>query len=141
LKALLQWLLAAAVVAGIAAALFLWPLVGEVETGKTPEYPDLKALELAAPPERVSKAVETVLGRRPGGEGVGSGHGPAAHTFQPVRSHLVPGFAEDVSVRIAHAGERTRVTVRSASRIGPPDFGQNARNVRELLGALESEVR
>jgi uncharacterized protein (DUF1499 family) len=141
LRALLQWLLAGAAVAAIAAVLLAWPLVGEVETGRTPEYPDLKVREFAAPPERVSKAVEKVLAARPGWEVVGSAHGPAAHSFQAVHSDPVPGFGEDISVRIAPAGGKTRVSVRSASRIGPPDFGQNARNVRDLLAALEAEIR
>jgi uncharacterized protein (DUF1499 family) len=141
LKALLQWLLAAAAGAAVAAVLLLWPLVREVETGKTPEYPDLKVREFSAAPDHVAKAVEKILAARPGWEVVGSAHGPAAHSVQAVRYHLVPGFREDVSVRIAPAGGKTRVTVRSASRIGPPDFGQNARNVRDLLAALDGEVR
>lgn len=137
----LLWLLAAAAVAAIAALLLAWPLVGEVETGKTPEYPDLKIKEYSASPDRVSKAMERVLTGRPGWEVVGSAHGPVAHTFQAVHSTPVPGFGEEVSVRIGRQGEKTRVTVRSASRIGPPDFGQNARNVRDLLAALDREVR
>jgi uncharacterized protein (DUF1499 family) len=141
LRALLQWLLAGATAAAIAAALLAWPLVGEVETGRTPEYPDLKVREFAAPPDRVSKAVETILAARPGWEVVGSAHGPLAHTFQAVHAGPVPGLREDVSVRIAPAGGKTRVSVRSASRIGPPDFGQNARNVRNLLAALDAEIR
>jgi uncharacterized protein (DUF1499 family) len=32
------------------------------------------------------------------------------------------------------------VSVRSRSRLGKWDFGQNARNIRELLAALDQEL-
>jgi hypothetical protein len=141
LKGLLHWLLAAAVVGGIAALLLLWPLVAEVETGKTPEYPDLKAREYAVPQDRVAKALDKVLAGRRGWEVVGTAHGVVAHTVQAVHTGLAPFLSEDVTVRIAPQGGKTRVTARSVSRVGPPDFGQNARNLRELLAALDAEVR
>jgi len=44
-------------------------------------------------------------------------------------------------VRIRREGGKTLVSVRSRSRWGPSDFGQNARNVRELLAALDGALR
>lgn len=38
-------------------------------------------------------------------------------------------------------GGKTLVSVRSASLTGYWNFGQNARNIRELLAAVDREVR
>ena len=47
------------------------------------------------------------------------------------------GFADDVVIRIADAGDAaSRVDVRSLSRVGVGDLGANANRVRELLAAL-----
>lgn len=140
MKTLLKWFLAAAVVTALAVALTTWPLINDVETGKTPEYPDLRVKEYAASPERVAKALEAALGKLPRWEIVGSGHGQASHSIQAVHTTRVFRFKDDVGVRIWREGEMTRLTVRSKSRIGRGDFGQNARNIRELLAALDHEL-
>jgi uncharacterized protein (DUF1499 family) len=49
-------------------------------------------------------------------------------------------FIDDVEIQIVTNGE-TEVHVRSQSRIGKGDFGQNKRNVREFLMALDKRVR
>ena len=49
-------------------------------------------------------------------------------------------FRDDIGVEISAEKPRCRVLVRSASRVGRHDFGQNARHIRELLGALETEL-
>jgi uncharacterized protein (DUF1499 family) len=46
-----------------------------------------------------------------------------------------------VTVRVRGAGGRSTVSVRSRSRVGKWDFGQNARNIRELLTELDRELR
>jgi len=140
MKTLLKWLLAAVVIAALTVAFTAWPLINDVETGKTPEYPDLRVKEYAAGAERVSKALEAALAKLPRWEIVGSGKGQASHSFQAVHTTPVFRFKDDVSVRIWREGERTRVSVRSRSRIGKADFGQNARNIRELLAALDREL-
>jgi uncharacterized protein (DUF1499 family) len=139
MKTVLKWLLAAAIVASLAVALATWPLVADVETGKTPEYPDLRVKEYAASPDRVAKAAESALGKLPHWEIVGNGHGRAGHRMEAVHTALLV-WKDDVSVRIWREGERTRVSVRSKSRMGKADLGQNARNIRELLAALDREL-
>ena len=54
---------------------------------------------------------------------------------------LVWRFEDDVTVKVTREAGRTRVSVRSKSRLGRADFGQNARNVRELLAALDARLR
>lgn len=131
--------LGALVLGGVWAAT-AWPRINDVETGRTPEYPDLRAREYQASPEKVAEGVQTVLGRLPHWTVVGSGHGPGGHSIQAVHETRVWRFADDVSIQVRREGAKTRVTVRSKSRVGQWDFGQNARNIRELLAALDAQV-
>jgi uncharacterized protein (DUF1499 family) len=140
MRRLAKWVLAIAVGGALVLAFTTWPLLHDVETGKTPEYPDLRVKEFAASPDRVAKALEKALASLAGWEVVGSGHGQASHSLQAVHTTPVVQRKEEVSVRIWREGDRTRMTVRSKSRTDLPDFGQNARNIRELLAALEHEL-
>jgi len=45
-----------------------------------------------------------------------------------------------VTIRIRREGGSTRLSVRSRSRIGMWDFGQNARNIQEFLRELDQEL-
>jgi uncharacterized protein (DUF1499 family) len=133
-----------AALAAVAAAVLLvttWPRINQVETGKTPEYPDLRPRDYGANVGSVVKGVEDVTSRLPRWEIVGIGKGPMGSEIQAVKTlPLLPALKYDVSIRVHRDGGRSHVTVRSRSRTGPWDFGQNARNVRELLEALDREV-
>jgi uncharacterized protein (DUF1499 family) len=48
---------------------------------------------------------------------------------------------DDVVIRVEEQAGLTVVNVRSASRIGRSDFGQNARNVRAFFGELERQLK
>jgi len=128
------------VVAGAVAAFLAWPRLNMVETGHTPEYPDLQPREYAASEQRVTEALKTAAGRLSRFAFVGAGRGPGGSEVHYVASTPVLRFKDDVNVRIRREGAKTKVTVRSKSRMGTMDFGQNARNVRELLAALDREM-
>jgi len=128
------------VVAGAVAAFLAWPRLNMVETGRTPEYPDLQPREYAAGEQRVTEALKTAAGRLSRFAFVGAGRGPGGSEVHYVASTPVLRFKDDVNVRIRREGAKTKVTVRSKSRMGTMDFGQNARNVRELLAALDREM-
>jgi len=128
------------VVAGAAATLLAWPRLNDVETGRTPEYPDLQPREYAGSEQRVTEALKAAAARLGRFAFVGAGRGPGGSELQYVASTRVLRFKDDVSVRIRREGGKTKVTVRSRSRVGKLDFGQNARNVRELLAALDREL-
>ena len=127
-------------VAGAAAALLAWPRLNSVETGRTPEYPDLQPREYAASEQKVTEALKAAVARLPRFAFVGAGRGPGGSELQYVATTRVLRFKDDVSVRIRREGAKTKVSVRSKSRVGKLDFGQNARNVRELLEALDREL-
>jgi hypothetical protein len=53
---------------------------------------------------------------------------------------LLVGFADDIVVRVQGSVNRSRVDVRSASRYGVHDLGQNAQRVRRFLAELQTRV-
>src|SRR5262245_1882360 len=116
MKTLAKWLVTVFVVGGLVLAFTTWPLLHDVETGKTPEYPDLRVKEYSASPDRVAKALDKALGNLAGWEVVGFGHGQASYSVQAVHTTPVVQLKEEMSVKIWREGEKPRMTVRSRSR-------------------------
>jgi hypothetical protein len=118
-----------------------WPPINDVETGKTPQYPDLQVQRFPASEERVAKAARAAIVALPGWEVLGTGRGPGGSEVAAVARAPGLPLKYDVTVRIRRRSGATELTVRSRSRVGPIDLGQNARNIRELLAALDTRVR
>ena len=127
MKTVLKWLLAAAVVAGLAVAFATWPLIDDVETGKTPEYPDLRVKEYAASPERVAKAVEARAREAPALGDRGQRARPGRTLGWRPSIPRCSGWKDDVSVRIWREGER--------------DEGQRALQVADGKGRSAARTR
>jgi uncharacterized protein (DUF1499 family) len=136
----LRFVLLLALLAGVAAAL-AWPRLNDVETGRTPAYPDLQPRRYTADVAQVSQAARALLGSLPRWRLVGAGSGPGGAELQAVHQTRLWRFEDDVTVRIQRRDGRTVVSVRSRSRVGQWDFGQNARNIRAFLEALDARVR
>ena len=134
-------LVVAAALGGALWAFATWPLLNDVETGRTPEYPDLQVRTYEAGVETVARAVREALAGLPRWTVVGSGHGPEGAFVSAVHETLVFRFKDDVTVRIRRTGGRTTLSARSRSRVGKWDLGQNARNLRELLEAVDARLR
>ena len=103
-------------------------------------YPDVVGRRYPAAPDRVQAAVETVIASRHwavaptrGGEG-----GPILVEAEGVTTVL--GFPFAVAIRIGDDGDTTVVDMRSASRFGRYDFGDNARRITAFLIELDAEV-
>jgi uncharacterized protein (DUF1499 family) len=135
-----NWLLLGLGAAAIGFLLTRWPLLNDVETGRTPEYPDLQVREYSQGEESVRKAAEKAIASLPRFNFVGAGSGPGGAEIQAVATTRVMRFKDDVIIRIRRSGGRTRVSVRSHSRVGKWDFGQNARNIREFQAALDQQL-
>lgn len=60
--------------------------------------------------------------------------------LRAVRKTRVFRFRDDVEARVETTGGGSRVELSSASRLGRSDLGQNPRNLRELLDAVEREI-
>jgi|SRR5581483_4358338 len=65
---------------------------------------------------------------------------PKGGTLEATDLSPVVGFVDDVVVRVEGNATRSRIDVRSASRYGHADFGQNAVRVRRFLAELQSRV-
>ncbi len=128
------------VAAGAVAACLAWPRIHQVETGRTPEYPDLKPRSYAAGDDRVAAAVKAAIGRLPRWRVVGAASGAKGTDIQAEHAIPLVGLKEDVTVQVRRQSGRTEVRVLSRSPSVPWDFGQNARNVRELLAAVDDEM-
>jgi uncharacterized protein (DUF1499 family) len=60
-----------------------------------------------------------------------------ASTIEAAYTSFWFGFTDDFIVRLTTKGERTRVDVRSKSRVGVSDLGANAGRVREFYSKLQ----
>jgi uncharacterized protein (DUF1499 family) len=139
IRSLLKLLLVAAVLAG-AWAYTSWPRINDVETGQTPEYPELKVRDYMTSEDKVAKAARATVERLPRWAFVAQGKGPGGTEIQAIAQTRVWRFKDDVTIRVRREGGRTRVSVRSKSRVGKADFGQNARNIQLFLRELDQEL-
>jgi hypothetical protein len=129
------------IIAGTAAALCLaWPRIHQVETGRTPEYPDVKPRSYAAGDDRVAAAVKAAIGRLPRWRVVGAASGAKGTDIQAEHAIPLVGLKEDITVQVRRQSGRTEVRVLSRSPSMPWDFGQNARNIRELLDETDRQM-
>ena len=71
---------------------------------------------------------------------VGAASGAKGTDIQAEHAIPLVGLKEDVTVQVRRQSGRTEVRVLSRSPSVPWDFGQNARNVRELLAAVDDEM-
>ena len=69
----------------------------------------------------------------PGGRS-GIGH------IDAVDRSLVMGFPQDVTIRLRPLAGQTRIDIRSASRIGKHDFGDNARRIQRFAQELQVQL-
>ena len=124
----------------ISAAYVSWPPINVVETGRTPQYPDLDPRTYAVVSTSVYSAAAEAIASMPHWQLVGSGSGEAGTAIHAVRKTRLFRFEDDVTITIEAIGKGTIVNVRSASRLGRIDFGQNARNIEELFAALDARI-
>lgn len=91
----------------------------------------------ALPPDEVLGAVEGAIGRLPRWTVEFSGE----RALRAVRRTKFLRFKDVVTVRVRDDEWGSEATFESASQIGAYDLGQNPRNVNELLGAVDRELR
>jgi uncharacterized protein (DUF1499 family) len=107
----------------------------EVARQQREGYPDLGPRTLNLPREQAfERALATA--RDAGWEIVAAD--PSAGRIEATDTTRWFGFKDDVVVRLTPEGNRTRVDVRSVSRVGLSDVGTNARRIREFLDSLGS---
>jgi len=123
--------LALVVVRLMAAA--VWPMINDVRTGGTPEYPDLRPQRIARPHAEVFAAA-LASARSLGWEIVAQDE--AKGEIRAVATTRLLRFKDDVTVTVGRDGEAALVDVRSRSRVGKGDLGTNARRIRRFQAEL-----
>lgn len=117
----------------------IWPVINTVETGKTREYPDILPRYYTTDVQRVfdeSKGSVEALERWKVVKADIS-----TKTITATSTTKVMGFVDDVTIQIKPATEFVvQVDVKSASRVGKGDFGQNARNIRLFFKELDRRL-
>jgi uncharacterized protein (DUF1499 family) len=109
----------------------------EVAAEQKKAYPDLAPLLINAPKERVFEAAQAAA--------TASGLTvvdavPLEGRIEATHTSFWYGFTDDMVVRIIQTPEGMRVDVRSKSRVGRSDLGQNANRVRNFLAKLRAEL-
>lgn len=104
---------------------------------------DLRPLTLGMPRDQALEKLRQAVQALPRWQEVAPPAGdpePAVTRIHLVRTTPILRFKDDIHVRLVASddGLATTVHVRSQSRIGRGDLGQNPRNIRELLGKLEA---
>lgn len=67
--------------------------------------------------------------------------GTETAVLQAVARTLLFGFADDVALRLRETPDGTQVDMRSASRIGRHDLGQNARRIKQFFADLDTALQ
>ena len=87
-------------------------------------------------PEDFTKAVERAVEKLPRW----SLESKDAEKIHAVRESRIFRFKDDVTVNLSTQNNGTEARFESASRVGKSDLGQNPRNLRELLKAVNEEL-
>ena len=106
-------------------------------------YPDLRTVVMDRSAEETFELVEEAVRRlrwRVVAAEPPTGKVAKTGTLEATDQTLLVGFTDDVVIRVEGSGPRTRVDVRSASRYGKFDFGQNATRVRKFFAELQARV-
>jgi uncharacterized protein (DUF1499 family) len=113
--------------------------VNDVTTGESSAYPSLRSRVYYADVPQAAAAAEQALSRLPRWKLVQ--HDSENGVLEAeVRTRVGP-FTDDVTVYFFPLGRgQTRVTVRSRSRLGRGDLGQNAHHIRELQAAMDARL-
>lgn len=119
-------------------ALRSWPMINIVETGRTLEYPDIQPRTYQKSKAEVFDAALHVVNRLPRWSLVGYDENQGE--IQAESRTALWRFVDDVRVRVRSGEGGTVVDVRSASRVGRGDFGQNARRIRGFLEELDRQL-
>lgn len=101
-----------------------------------PQSP-LAALHSDLPPAELANHVIAVVGHLPRWRLIKLDEGQGLVTIHFVRTTPLAHFKDDVTVRIAPVEGGSVLHAESKSRLGTGDLGQNPRNLRELLDALD----
>lgn len=120
------------------------PLPGEADKALQAEaYPDIVSRHYPLPPERVFQALQTLVAAR--GWSVTDQRVPDTDNevgwIEAEASTTGFSLPVDVVLRLVEEDQGSLVDMRSASRIGAHDLGDNARRIRAFFGDLDTSLQ
>ena len=115
-----------------------WLTSNDVITGRHPGYPDLQDRIYDFPPDGTLTLAAAVASRIPRWRVVSTDRANRLVRVE-VRTAL-PLFTDDMTIHVRPEGRNSRVTVRSRSRVGRADLGENARHIRALQAAMDARL-
>jgi uncharacterized protein (DUF1499 family) len=126
--------------AAIAAALLLvpraWWSVNDVTTGQSAAYPGLRPRVYPVAPDVAWEVARETIGRMRRWRVVKEDRA-GLRLEAELRTALL-GFTDDITVSVEEAeGGGSRVMIRSRSRVGKGDLGENARSIRALQREMD----
>jgi uncharacterized protein (DUF1499 family) len=126
-------------ITGALVAASIWPVIKDVETGMTPEYPEIQPQFYNADPGRIFD--ETLAAAKGLENWTVVSHDPQTRQIVAERRTRFMGFVDDILITVEPVTEfATQIRVRSTSRVGKGDFGQNARNILELFAEVDGRI-
>ena len=117
------------------------PLAAAQAASLRAAYPELAPLHLSLPADEVANLAIGLVeerGWRVLGATAFARGGPPTGRIEAVARSRILGFDDDVSIRVRAEGDGSRVDMRSASRLGPTDFGGNAARIKAFLADLST---
>ena len=124
----------------------VWPKINDVQTGGTPEYPDLQPQRFTG--RTVDEIFDAALAvaEETGWEirEVDRGQRTGTALIEAVATVPVFRFRDDVTITITAEPPgpgipAVVVNIRSRSRVGKSDLGENARRIRRFQAALAAK--
>lgn len=110
----------------------------EVAAEQRKAYPDLAPFDTTASREAVFEGAKAAIAAM--GMTLVDAN-PAEGRLEATQTSLFYGFTDDMVVRIESRPDGTRVDVRSKSRVGRSDLGQNAKRIRRFLEELRAALQ
>lgn len=120
------------------------PASPETQAAQKAAYPDIQPVTVELEPEQayeLTLKIAKTLGWRivdatpPNVRGLGVAHIDATDRT------LIFGFVSDIAIRIKPLGGLTRIDIRSVSRLGKHDFGDNARRIAKFIAAIQESTQ
>jgi uncharacterized protein (DUF1499 family) len=106
----------------------------EIAEQQREAYPDIRPLQLSQSADQTfNRALQTA--RDLGWEIVSAV--PADGRIEATATTFWFGFKDDVVIRIAPAGDDSRLDIRSKSRVGRSDIGANAARIRDFIRTFQ----
>ncbi len=136
-----KYILSIVVITGVGLLGFNWRYLTENRAETRPNHfdPSLRTKTCVLPSDACFNLVLEILSTLPRWKVVRQDRETGRITA--VRLTPVFGFTDDIEIRVTKKEENTAwLNLRSASRVGKGDFGQNARNIREVFEAFERRM-